>query len=562
MSTATASPPTERVTLTTDLTKSTQARAIPGAYYDRGDGVRGWYINPNETTPRAAAVALKLFPELTFTAPQLVALRDQLIQDVRPFDNATSFDAPIGAPRIRAKLEERGHDLYRFQELDLGYLTAVLEKHGAAYLGWERGLGKTIGALSLVDETDARSVLVVAPNTAKAVVWLPECEHYLDWFDHVVMLPNVKARRERVLGWVRDWKAQGHSVCLIVHYEALALIGDERRAWERYGEWDIVLADEAHRIKNPKAKMTRALKKVPARHKVALSGSIIMNHVEELFSPLQWLFPDMYRSKWRDWNDRFIDYVEGGWAKLAIGIKIERLEELREELGVFMVYRRKEDELDLPERTEQTLKLELTPGQRKAYEQLQNECMAELEDESTMFAMSGLPMLVKLRQVATGLDLVSDEIQDSAKLDMAMELIEDNADEAFVVFSWFRSAARSMAERLEAKGIECFCVDGDVKHDDRADMVKRFQAGERRVFVGTIATMGESVNLFRANNAIFLDISWNPGDNAQAADRIYRIGQDKPVTITYLVAKDTVDEHRVLPTVMTKEALRRMILGG
>lgn len=82
------------------------------------------------------------------------------------------------------------------------------------------------------------------------------------------------------------------------------------------------------------------------------------------------------------------------------------------------------------------------------------------------------------------------------------------------------------------------------------------------MFVGTIATMGESVNLFRANNAIFLDRSWNPSDNLQAADRIYRIGQELPVTITHLYAKDTVDESRVTPSIRNKEALRALILGG
>jgi SNF2 family DNA or RNA helicase len=90
----------------------------------------------------------------------------------------------------------------------------------------------------------------------------------------------------------------------------------------------------------------------------------------------------------------------------------------------------------------------------------------------------------------------------------------------------------------------------------------RFQAGERRVFVGTLATLSESVNLQRASNAIFLDRHWNPATNVQAADRIYRIGQTKPVTITHLVARDTVDELRVLPALASKEALRRSIFGG
>jgi SNF2 family DNA or RNA helicase len=141
-------------------------------------------------------------------------------------------------------------------------------------------------------------------------------------------------------------------------------------------------------------------------------------------------------------------------------------------------------------------------------------------------------------------------------------MIEDTPDEAFVVFTWFKANAQSMHERLEAKGIGSFLVTGDVPQQHRNEYIQRFQHGEGQVFIGTLSTLGESVNLQRANHAIFLDRSWNPGVNTQAQDRIYRIGQDKPVTITHIIAKDTVDEYRVLPTIANKEALRRLILGG
>jgi SNF2 family DNA or RNA helicase len=131
-----------------------------------------------------------------------------------------------------------------------------------------------------------------------------------------------------------------------------------------------------------------------------------------------------------------------------------------------------------------------------------------------------------------------------------------------VVFSWYKAAAYSLAQTLEGLGIPSFVVTGDTKQDVRANHIQAFQEGSGRVFIGTLSTLGESVTLHRASNAIFLDRSWNPGVNAQAADRIYRIGQVRPVTITYIVAKDTVDELRVLPVIQDKDALRRLILGG
>jgi SNF2 family DNA or RNA helicase len=537
------------------------ARAVPGAFWDRD--AKAWLLA--SPTPRGATVALKMFPELAVKHPELEQLRDSVLGDVRPFDNATPYDRWIGdvleardEQWVTAALDEAGQSFYKFQNLDLGYIADVLREHGGAYLGWERGLGKTLGTCALIEELNCKRTLVVAPNTAKDSVWRAELTRFLP--DHeVFVLPNTKSKRERMLSWIG--RTATTPFVLVVHYEALTIIGGkDGRGWKKYGEWDLVVADEAHRLKNPSTKMARAIKKIPTKMKLALSGSIIQNHVEELFSPLQWLFPDNYKSKWRDWNDRYLDYVDGGYGRICVGVKPERIEDMREELGAFMVYRRKEDELDLPPKTEQTLYVDLSPGQRRAYNELADTCLTQLSDGSVVKAADGLVMLTRLRQVATGLSLVGHEVDDSSKIDLAVELIQDSEDEAFVVFSWFKAAAHTLAKRLS--GTECFVVDGDVKQDVRADFIDRFQAGERRVFIGTLSTLGESVNLQRASNAIFLDRSWNPAANVQAADRIYRIGQDKPVTITQIVARNTVDEFNVMPTLANKEALRALILGG
>lgn len=546
------------IKITNAYTKGVMARAIPGAEFDRA--TKHWILPPEAITPRAAAVALKLFPQLGLDYPQLNESREQLISDVRPFDNATPFDTPIVAPTVEQVLAAEGKQLFNFQSLDLGYAEAILREHGGFYLGWERGMGKTIGAMCLAEGLDTKHVLAVVPNTAKVPVWQPELEAYVgSRYDHIFVLPNEKKRREWVLDRVKTAKQDGKSFILVVHYESLAIVaGKNGRGWDKYGEWDLIVADEVHRIKNPKAKMTRALKKIPTQMKLGLSGSIIQNHAEELFSPLQWLYPERYKSKWRDWNDRYLDYVEGGYSKVFVGILPDKLDELRQELGVIMVYRRKKDELDLPERIDEDRFVELTTGQRKIYDELVGTCMAQLDSGEFVAADDGLPMLIKLRQVATGLDLIGDGVKDSSKLDLAVELIEDNPDEQFVVFSWFKAACTALQERL-GEGV---VITGDVRQEKRDPMINEFKTGQERVLIATISTMGESQNFQNANNAIFLDRSWNPSDNTQAEDRIYRMGQENKVTITHLIAKDTVDEHRVTPTIVNKDTLRRMILGG
>jgi len=554
--------------LTNEYAKAQAARSIPGSMWDAE--TKHWVVD--DPTPRAASIALRMFPELVIEQPWLAEVRDQLNLDVRPFDNATPFDQEIGAFTVRqALLDDGGKTMYPFQSIDLGYMATILDTHGGAYIGWERGLGKTMGTCALIDEVGCASVMVVCPNTAKESVWGDEVRRWLPHFE-VVVMGNTAAQRTKALGKFEQLRGNGYPTVLVVHYEALAVVAGKGQrkgrgsvplgqGWDKYGPFDMVVCDEAHRLKNPKAQMSRAVKKVPARRRVALSGSIIQNHADELFSVLQWLYPERYKAQWRDWNDRFLDYIDGSFGKVCIGVKLEALEDMRSELGVFMVYRRKDDELDLPARTDQTLLVELSASQREAYNDLLATCQTQLADGTSVKAADGLVMLGRLRQIATGLDLLG-EVSDSSKLDLACDLIADAEDDAFVVFGWYKASLRALVDRLDARGIESFVVDGDVPQHERADFISRFQDGERRVFLGTLSTLSESVTLTRANNAILLDRSWNPATNVQAEDRIYRIGQDKPVTITHIVARDSVDELRVTPTLANKEALRALILGG
>lgn len=633
------------IVLTNEYHKAPMARAVPGAHWDPEQ--KAYVVD--QPDPRAAAIILKLFPMTGVQHPELVELRNELLFDVRPFDNATPFGRRISAPRVEARLHEQwsctvdecrekadskaqppcpAHGdtmkhwkFHDYQSIDLGYAEAFIRAHGGFYIGWDRGLGKTLALCCMIDALDAQRTLVVCPNTAKQDPWAIGLETFCPWVETIVM-PNDRAKRERTLDYVRErcspYDERG-PFALVLHYEALALVAgisykrkgkaveygfepgqwpEEMKpslsvparnallkaaakpehqldpeivskayrkvmgnGWDRYS-FDLFGADEAHRLANPAAQQSKAAKKVRAKYRLAESGSIIQNHLEEMFSPLQWLFPDNYSSQWRDWNDRYLDYAEGGYGKICLGVKPERVEALRKELATFMVYRRKEDELDLPARIDIDERVEMSPSQRKVYDKLVQTCIARLDDGTVIAADEGAAMLTKLRQVATGLDLLAAGVADSSKLDKAIELIEDSPDDDFVVFSWYKAAVHALADRFAKKKIDAFTVTGDVPHARRYERIARFMAGEGRVFIGTIATLGESVNLQRANQVIMLDRSYNPALNGQAVDRAHRQGQRRRVTVTNLITKDSVDELNVLPALANKEALRAAILGG
>lgn len=573
-----------------------KATAIPGAIWKAGEG----WVAPIATA-RDATIALSLFPSLAPQHPELDALRKSGIQSTRPFDNATPFNSPVQlsegmlgriAQKFGRTLEgEPGAyvpgSLHEYQSIDLGYAEAVLREHGSFYLGWDRGLGKTLGTAVLIDQMKAERVVVFCRNTAKRSIWL----HELEWMlpeHNILVIPNDKKKREAMLAALNK-KNNPDPYVLIAHYEAAPMItgykevpvkdeyGDPvltatgkpkmkkilgKGGWRKLGELDLVAADEAHRMQNPKAQFVRAIKKADVKYKLALSGSIIQNRLEELYSVLNWLFPQNYHRQWADWNDRYLDYISTDYGKICIGAKPNKIEDMRTELGVFMAYRRKEDELDLPEKTIEEVLIELNPEQQRVYDDFAETMIAEYDDKKIK-AVNPVSLLGGLRQIATGLELKGLG-KDSSKLDRAVEMIEENPDEAFVVFSWYKPACYALQDRLKEAGIGSFVATGNETEVKRTELIDEFQTDPEapRVFIGTIATLNESIQLTRATSVIFLDRSWNPEENAQAVDRVHRQGQKGRVTVTNLVAKNTVDTLRVAPIIGNKQDLRALVLGG
>ena len=540
-------------TLTVGQDNRQKAMSIPGAYWH--DDSREWRIDDDALTPTVRAMVQRHFPSAKLPASNNAA------QDVRPLDLATAWAGNDDAWALLPNTPYNQRDkLYRYQVVDLGYLTRRMRESGGAYCGWSRGLGKTFGAIIAALELGAKKIVVVCPNSSKESVWRPEIAKWAGTRWDVINIGGTKKQRERA---TEAFAASSAAVAL-VHYEGLRLI-----EWRKIKGIDMVICDEAHRLSKGgpggrAPQFYKALKTIKSNYRLALSGSIIINSPEDMFGALHWLFPDLYSSRWKDWNNRYLVYQNGPWGQEYMGIREGMVEQMQNELGSFLCVRRKEDELpDLPDRIDQTIEVELSPTQRKVYDDLFNKFIAELPDGEVIMAPSVLAQLTKLRQVASGLDLLAEGVDDSTKIDLAMELVEDNLPNKTVVFAWHRATVRAMSARLEKAGIPHHAIDGDVKEKDRSAYVKDFQENpETKVIVATIKTLGEAVTLHAASDLIFIESSWVPTDMEQAADRVYRIGQKNHVTITNIVAKDTVDVHRVLPVIKSKEAMRQLVLGG
>lgn len=557
------------VVLTNDHRYRGRALAVPGAYWSRA---RQAYAVDNPDA-RAAAAAIALFPEVLITTPQLQEIRDSAYKDSRPHDYATELDLSLG-------LDMLGNvKLYDWQDRDGAYLRAIMARDGGAYVGWDRGLGKTVISAAFIKALGAQRTLIAARNDAKEAVWYKQLLELLPDYD-IIVVPDSTSPTKRAKALDVIARYQGEKLIVIIHYQAIRTIAGDKavthddgttstskgrgKGWDRLGDWDLMVYDESHRLAsyNPNSSKNtvegKALSYLRSHHvklAVNLSGSGVMNRPDDLFGQLHFIYPHIYRAKWRDWNDRFVDYVKDGNRKIPIGWRIDKLPELRKELGVFMVYRHKTDpdlNLQLPPLIHQNIELHLNTDQRRVYEQVRDEFWASIEGGGIK-ANSAMDHLNKLRQIATAYEGVS-----SSKLDFAVSEIEEEPDEQFAVFTWYKKPGRLLAERL---GDQAVVVDGDVSKRDRTANLRAHENGLVRVLIGSIATIGESLNLQYMHEGIRLDRHWNPEVNGQTLDRLYRQGQEARVTLRDLWAIDTVDTLRVKPNLASKASLRKAIFG-
>jgi hypothetical protein len=569
------------VELTTEHRHRTKALAVPGAYWSRA---RQAYAVDNPD-PRTAAAIMALFPETVIEYPQVQEIRDSAYGNARPHSYADELGMSL-------QLEDGALGevtLYGWQDSDAGYLKAIMERDGGIHVGWDRGLGKTVIAGAFIKATGARRTLILARNDAKELTWLKELEPLLPDHDILVLPDSTQpTKQKKMLERLRDNAAHGvplnfrspggRPLVLIAHYQAIRTVAGDKvvehrdgtttttkaagDGWDKLGDWDLLVYDESHRLANynpnsskntQEGKALASLRRKHVKWAVNLSGSTVMNHPDDLFGQLHLILPHIYRTKWADWNDQFVDYVKVGPRKTAIGWRLDRLDDLHRELGVFMVYRRKDEVFDLPPLIHQHIELDMLPEQQRVYNQVRDEFWSMVEGGEGLVVTSAMDHLNKLRQIATAWPDVP-----SAKLDFAVNEIEASPDDQFAVFTWYKRPGRLLAERL---GDQAVVVDGDVSKRDRVRNLRAHADGAARVLVGSIATIGESLNLQYMQNAIRLDRAWTPAMNDQTVDRLYRNGQQARVTFQDLWTKGSVDLLRVKPNLMSKESLRKALYG-
>ncbi|MCF7202259.1 DEAD/DEAH box helicase [Pseudomonas oligotrophica] len=441
-------------------------------------------------------------------------------------------DSRLAAPRgLAARLRP-------YQLQGVAWLQALREARCGGILGDDMGLGKTLQSLAhLLIEKEAgrldRPALVVMP-TSLLPNWQDEAARFAPALKVLVLQGSG---RRRYFDQLADYDL------LLTSYALLP------RDIERLREQPLhlLILDEAQNIKNASSKAAQAAGQLDTRQRLCLTGTPVENHLGELWSLFHFLMPGWLgdaRAFSRDYRTPIEKHGDQ-----------ERLAHLRARIAPFLLRRRKEDVAsELPAKTEMTHWVELSEAQRETYEHLRLAMDRKVREEIARRGLASSQMIIleallKLRQVCCDLRLVKSHPEasrrgsSSAKLDSLVEMLRELIAEGrrVLVFSQFTSMLALIEQALQQQGIAYLSLTGATR--DRRTPVARFQRGEVPVFLISLKAGGTGLNLTAADTVIHYDPWWNPAAEAQATDRAYRIGQDKPVFVYRLISRGTVEER-------------------
>lgn len=356
--------------------------------------------------------------------------------------------------------------------------------------------------------------------------------------------------------------------------------------------WDIVILDEAHRIKDKKTGWTREIKKLKAKVKHVMTGTGFINNPAEIHSLLHFLNKYEFSSYWRFREKYCAEDLIDGFRKI-VGVNPENADEFRALVREIGPRRTKREVFkNLPEPIYTPVEVELNPIQRRMYDSIVSDLMAMDEAGAPIYAPNVLAALQRLRQVCVATPKVVEEyfdeeqqrrvqkiqlVEPSSKLDAVMEILdglewdEERRDQV-VIFSNFKDPIEMLKKRFEPrwdingrqifKGIPYIHLrqqDNDQQRYNKWAI--EFPKKEHQVFLSTLQLGSESISLTSASTCIFLDRSWSPKDNSQGESRVWRPGQEEVANIIHINAKETVD-RRVRQTVERKGKWFTEIFGN
>lgn len=484
---------------------------------------------------------------------QLPTLTAHLIEDLAVEAGATTN--PAWKKRLE-KLEEAGRlrpkipptlqaELRPYQNEGFEWLARLAHWTGGACLADDMGLGKTVQALALLLHRAADGPALIVAPVSVASNWADETLRFAPTLNLKVFRgPN----RSELLGEL------GPRDLVIVTYGLLQSEADLFAGIE----WNTVVIDEAQAIKNRETLRYKAAIRLRARFRLITTGTPIENHLEELYNLFHFIQPGL------------LGNVSRFQKKFAVPIEQQQHAETRDRLrrliNPFILRRLKSDVLrDLPEKTEITLKVELSDEETAFYEAIRRNAVEMMDTHADeKGAVRILAELMKLRRACCNPAMIDPvNAPASSKLKVFRNTLEEllSNDHKVLVFSQFVDHLSLLREHLDEEGVSYQYLDGSTSPKKRKTAIDAFQSGDGDVFLISLKAGGFGLNLTAADYVIHMDPWWNPAVEDQASDRAHRIGQTRPVTIYRIVAANTIEE-KIVSLHHRKRELADSLLSG
>lgn len=545
---------TDRIAVTLPPTYNEMIKRVPGARYK--DNV--W------TTPLSWAACVQLraeFGQLLDIGPQLSEWAFTHLQrrnDVIAFkEGQYTYGAALS------------------QELRAYQLTGAswLMQAGRALLGDAPRVGKTPQMLVALRASALNGkTLVVAPNSVKftwgleAQVWYPEAKVTVL---HGSAAQKAKQIKEGADIFTINWESI-RTLSRLAGYGSLLLSDKEKKEGPlNTVDWYAAIADEAHRMADPKAKQTRAMWYLfwQATLRYGLTGTPVVNRGADLWSIMHGLAPEEYPVR-SSWIDRYFNSGQGRFGWEVFGLKPDTYAEFHEILKPrFLRRTREEVDSQITQANPPQIRwVELGVKQKAAYTLMKKEQL--LAEEGGILAVSTpLERDLRLGQIANGTPVIEDGAvvaltTPSVKLDALWEIMDESPEEPLIVFSPSKLAIRFIKEQMDKKKIESIEITGDIDPQLRAANIAKFQMGMAQVALCTTGAGAEGITLSRANTVVFVGLPGSMVQFLQAKERAEAVGKERPVDVILVLARDTVDEKDLARLDMKQEYLQEVTQDG
>lgn len=420
-------------------------------------------------------------------------------------------DFPMKGLNIQAELRD-------YQKKGIQWLQMLHHYGFGGILADDMGLGKTLQTIAFLSsqvQADT-SVLILAPS-GLIYNWADEFQKFAPDLD-VAVVHGLKFHRESIL-------AENHQI-YVTSYATF------RQDSEIYRDlsFDFLFLDEAQVMKNAQTKIAQSLRRFVVPSVFALSGTPIENHLGELWSIFQIVLPGLLPAK-----------------KEFMKLSTERVSQF---IKPFVMRRKKEEVLtELPDLIEVVYKNELEDQQKAIYlaqlQQMQERLGQVSDSEFQRNRVEILTGLMRLRQICDTPALFMENYQgESGKLDSLRDLLVQIAEggHRVLIFSQFRGMLDRIEQELPDLGLTSFKITGSTPSQERQEMTKAFNQGERDVFLISLKAGGVGLNLTGADTVILVDLWWNPAVESQAISRAHRMGQEQAVEVYRLVTRGTIEE--------------------